>query len=392
MTDKELRDAAVAELKLTTAGWRKSNGNPNYPSGTAPATTHWGKAMNLLGQIGQTAPPPPLPGGTIPLHGLLMINTFTNWPNLTAMAQRSNLALLHNHLETSRLAQLKASNPNIRVVPYQNWGFASSASPSSSPLTYTMALNEGWLARYGGVYRQNSGYNWLWACDCGKAGYGLRWAQLALGRLAGFNWSGTFMDDVVFWDERVPFPHIPDGYASTTAYKNAVAVQLQIACDYIRSQGKISVANVGGLGDGTKAAYAMSPDLQPYPDVSMAEHFGNWPGGGSQDEASWSRQRAAVQNAKALGRQLWGNVTLTSMSDFQRGHYGDYLSRIWGEFGTLIISMQPDYGNEYWHDSFDDDKGNATGAFVQTGATTWQRTFTNGQTLTINASTQVGTP
>lgn len=60
MTNQELRDAAVAELKLTTAGWRKPNGQPNYPSGTAPANTHWGKAMAFLEQInGQVEPPPP---------------------------------------------------------------------------------------------------------------------------------------------------------------------------------------------------------------------------------------------------------------------------------------------------------------------------------------------
>lgn len=56
MTDKQLRDAAVAELKLTTAGWRKPNGQQNYPSGAAPMTTHWGKAMNFLSQIGGTTP------------------------------------------------------------------------------------------------------------------------------------------------------------------------------------------------------------------------------------------------------------------------------------------------------------------------------------------------
>ena len=50
-TATQLRDQAVAELKLTTAGWRKPNGNLNYPSGTAPLSTHWGKAMSLLGQI-----------------------------------------------------------------------------------------------------------------------------------------------------------------------------------------------------------------------------------------------------------------------------------------------------------------------------------------------------
>lgn len=56
MTDAQLRDSAVAELKLTIVGWLKANGVPRYPSGTAPATTHWGKAMTLLGQIGLSVP------------------------------------------------------------------------------------------------------------------------------------------------------------------------------------------------------------------------------------------------------------------------------------------------------------------------------------------------
>ena len=57
-TDAELRDAAVTELLLTTAGWRKPNGRLNYPDGVAPATTHWGKAMPLLAQIGLSPPSP----------------------------------------------------------------------------------------------------------------------------------------------------------------------------------------------------------------------------------------------------------------------------------------------------------------------------------------------
>ena len=55
MTDKQLKDAAVVELKQTTVGWLKSSGAPRYPSGTAPATTHWGKAMTLLAQIGSSS-------------------------------------------------------------------------------------------------------------------------------------------------------------------------------------------------------------------------------------------------------------------------------------------------------------------------------------------------
>jgi hypothetical protein len=50
-TATQLRDQAVAELKLTRSGWLKSNGSPHYPSGVAPVTTHWGKAMALLVKI-----------------------------------------------------------------------------------------------------------------------------------------------------------------------------------------------------------------------------------------------------------------------------------------------------------------------------------------------------
>lgn len=59
MTDAELRDAAVAELKLTTVGWSKVKSYSPEKLGT----THWGKALNLLGQIGGVAPPPTPPSG-----------------------------------------------------------------------------------------------------------------------------------------------------------------------------------------------------------------------------------------------------------------------------------------------------------------------------------------
>lgn len=53
MSDIAYRDAAVVELKQTTVGWLKQNGQLRYPSGP-PVTTHWYKAMNLLSQISVT--------------------------------------------------------------------------------------------------------------------------------------------------------------------------------------------------------------------------------------------------------------------------------------------------------------------------------------------------
>ena len=54
MADKELRDAAVAELKKTRIGYLKSDGSPRPTMGA-----QWKKGLDLLDQIGQAAPPPP---------------------------------------------------------------------------------------------------------------------------------------------------------------------------------------------------------------------------------------------------------------------------------------------------------------------------------------------
>ena len=50
MTDAELRDAALAELKLTTVGYINKNWK------TPPKGTHWANALGLLEQIGATPP------------------------------------------------------------------------------------------------------------------------------------------------------------------------------------------------------------------------------------------------------------------------------------------------------------------------------------------------
>jgi hypothetical protein len=53
VTDAELRDQAVAELKQTTVGYINSKWK------VPPAGTHWANALALLAQIGGVTPPPP---------------------------------------------------------------------------------------------------------------------------------------------------------------------------------------------------------------------------------------------------------------------------------------------------------------------------------------------
>lgn len=63
MTDKELRDAAVARLKLTTVGYKNKHWT------VPPQGSNWDAALDYLAQIGGAAPPPPPPGGLWSLPG-----------------------------------------------------------------------------------------------------------------------------------------------------------------------------------------------------------------------------------------------------------------------------------------------------------------------------------
>lgn len=59
-TDTELRDQAVAELKLTTVGYlsNPAKGGCKHDWILPPSGTHWANAMGLLAQIGAVTPPP----------------------------------------------------------------------------------------------------------------------------------------------------------------------------------------------------------------------------------------------------------------------------------------------------------------------------------------------
>lgn len=61
MTDQQLRDQAVAELELTTVGFKNTHWT------VPPSGTHWKNALDLLAQIGGTPPPPPPPPGGVAL-------------------------------------------------------------------------------------------------------------------------------------------------------------------------------------------------------------------------------------------------------------------------------------------------------------------------------------
>lgn len=115
MSDTDLRDRAIAELQLTTVGWRKPNGQPQFPSGTAPMTSHWGKAMALLNQIGAEPPPPPPPTG-LPFSEATVTNAVVvTTPSTTLNFETGKDYDVDFSMQTIQSLQLNGSPRNVRI-------------------------------------------------------------------------------------------------------------------------------------------------------------------------------------------------------------------------------------------------------------------------------------
>jgi len=245
MTDAELRDAAVAELKLTTAGWRKSNGNPNYPSGTAPPSTHWGKAMALLEQVGQVAPPPPPPPAiTIspPQPGAVIYGS-------DAPSSYARPGAMVDMLSSETPGAVAVSNAGGHVLVYTNVMITASGG------NYTALINDAnaygpAIGRWPG---QTTPYNqWGYVRDLGtfvSSGKLLK----VLNKIVSDNphMAGFFADDLgtTNSDYKSPLASPGNGYSvPTDAFYNAVIDVLQIfrqVCDAHRL-----ILIINGMMDG----------------------------------------------------------------------------------------------------------------------------------------------
>ena len=104
--------------------------------------------------------------------------------------------------DTKELYALKAANPAVKVVMYQNASAASSSSSDSSiyPIRgfwYDQAQANGWLLdNTSGSSFTFHGYPWLYAADIGAPGYQDAWASNVIAKLQSAPWDGVFMDDV----------------------------------------------------------------------------------------------------------------------------------------------------------------------------------------------------
>jgi hypothetical protein len=116
-TDAQLRDAALAELRLTTVGYLNHKWPPPPPAGT-----HWATALELLARIGVAAQPP---GTVIPAPA----------PPIGPFETFSTQQMYRDTAHPTTLAKIAVTTGDPYAFFLMGGGFPPGPPPSPSPFT-----------------------------------------------------------------------------------------------------------------------------------------------------------------------------------------------------------------------------------------------------------------
>jgi hypothetical protein len=280
----------------------------------------------------------------------------------------------------------------VIAIAWNAWAGVDPAAES-----HREARARGFTARYNGAEAHPSGYTWLTSIDAGTSGYGLAWAQKVEARVAAQSprVDGIFMDDVNVADGRLPNLGIPDGYASATAYRQAIQAQLQIATDYLREQLRDTMANVGAIQDGWRDPFrGNNVQLVGYADWSLQEFCGVWGNGASQyatGAANPDLTADLIREAALLAKERGRGFVCNSYGTDATARFNEYFARILTEPGHRGVTLTDStYKAPFpYFTFFSDPYGTPIGPVVVNGPV-WSRTFSDGKTLNVNLETLVG--
>jgi hypothetical protein len=301
--------------------------------------------------------------------------------------------------------QFEAADSTSESFAYMNFGMAC-----VDPLWDTCGFSEakarlgGLLARYHGEEAHPNGFPMLTSIDMGRPGYGVAWAEVAYDRLrAGTpvvgneGWEGIYLDDVNIADARLPLGDpsnqrgVPDGYANSIAYKNAVKVQFEAAVAFMGARGYKTQANIGGLSE-AGPEFQPADDMVGLADYSLMEFCGTWSNAMPQYEAVWKRLLAAAQLSAQRGKTFWCSTTIGNQPYETKARFADHLARIVTEVGYGAASTPVDgnyQGPIPWCPFFASDHGLPTEPPHRAGAHFWRK-FSDGVTLHADASNLTG--
>jgi hypothetical protein len=321
----------------------------------------------------------------------LALDTPATILNPEQAAQRNSYVVLQSW-ETQQAASLKAANPNLDVLVYQNLsaiaGTAHSGGLSSSGVSYVEASEhpDWFLKDTHGNRISEANYPWLWMADVGNSGYQQRWTANVLAVFQGGPWDGVMMDDT---NATAKFHVNPvsriAAYPTDQAYQAAVGSMLAYAGPRIVAAGKLAIPNMG--------AWHEYPEIVEgwlsYVSGGMDQNFVKWfpvAGAGYAGPRVWRGQLEEVEATQRMGKRFLA-VTHVEARDEEARCYG-WATLLLGANGSAAYFATDDHGGEIWSSEFETPLGVPLVPARQEESGIWVRSFTKGLVV-VNPTSSV---
>lgn len=327
-------------------------------------------------------------------HVRLALATPSSFANVATTAKRSSYVVLQAW-DGARAAQLKAANPSLTVLMYQNASaMTKGAGPDgiySSGVGYEQAdtAHPDWFLKDTSGKRIVEGsYDWVYMADLGNAAYQDAWVTTVVNRLNSGPWDGVFMDDVNTTAMYHTDPSKIALYPNDAAYQAATRSMLAAVGPRLRAAGKLAIPNIGSWS----GAPDVAKDWLQFVDGGMDEMFAKWsttPGVGYRPAIDWKTQVDEIRTTESMGKRFLA-VTQAGSGDAQAERYG------WATVLMAAQSKNTSYlaatnynADPDWLPEYDAPIGDPTGAATALGNGAYARKFTNGLVVVNPSSSTV---
>ena len=283
-------------------------------------------------------------------HVRVAIDSNPDFSKTSASAQRNSYVILTDS-QVSKMQQLKAANPNLKVLLYKNLSASradctSSTSGCGTGVTYQQADSqhpEWFLQNKQGARIRFSDYADLWAMDVGSASYQAQWADNVINEVQRDGWDGVFLDDT---NTTMKYHYSVSNiakYPSDSSWQSATRSALAAIGPRIQAAGHLAIANIGSWHEYP----AVGNSWLAYLNGGMLEHFAKWgysAGSGYADQGTWQTMLNTAKYAQSQGKVFLG-VSDSTNTDAAAARYG-WATTLLAAQGTADFALHGDYTNE----------------------------------------------
>ena len=313
-------------------------------------------------------------------HVRVAIASAASTADFSLSASRDGYVIL-NEWDRARMLALKAANPSIKVLLYQNLSAMAPRDAYGNVNTgvTTQEADPSWyLLNTSGQRFTFWGYGWMYAADIGSPAYQQRWGDNVLAKLQSGGWDGVFMDDT---NPTIKYHYTPSQvakYPTDAAYSAATRSVVAAIGPRIRAAGKLVIPNFGAWREYRSTV----DDWLQFVSGGMEEMLGKWSasaGDGYLTGWDWDSQLGAIKAAESAGRIYLG-ISHGPSTDAAAARYG------WGTVllaaqGRSSFQLSDDYASGYWFPEYDYDIGSPIAAESPESTGVHRRAFTRGLVL-----------